>query len=84
MNKYNVGFTFKEYLPEEPWEIDDHAMIRNYEIITVSPTESVYGYVYFVKSYINSEYIFYNTYSEREIDEFVLLYEHAKEQFDLE
>ena len=34
MNKYNVGFTFKEYLPEEPWEIDDHAMIRNYEIIT--------------------------------------------------
>jgi len=84
MNKYNVGFTFKEYLPEKPWEIDDHAMIRNYEIITVSPTESIHGYVYFVKSHIDSEYIFYNAYSEREIDGFVFLYEHAKEQFNLE
>jgi len=84
MNKYKIGFTFKEYFPEEPWEDDSPAMTRNYEIITVSPTKSVHGYVYFVKSYIDPEYIFYKSYSEREVDELILLYNHAKEQFNLE
>lgn len=81
-NKYDIGFTFKEYLPEEPWE-DCPAMIRNYEIIAVSPTESVCGYVYFVKHYIDSGYIFYESYNEEEIAEYVLRYEEAKEQFNL-
>lgn len=82
MNKYKIGFTFKEYLPEEPWE-DCPAMIRNYKIIAVSPTRSPIGYVYFIENYINPEYVFYNAYCEEEIDQFLLLYEHAKEQFNL-
>lgn len=56
--KFNIGFTFKEYLPEEPWE-DCPAMIRNYEIIAVSPTKSVCGYIYFVKHYVDSRYLCY-------------------------
>lgn len=82
MNKYNVGFIFKEYLPEEPWD-DCPAMIRNYEIIAVSPTKSICGYVYFVKNYIDTGYIFYEAFHEEEIEEFVLRYEYAKEQYNL-
>lgn len=78
MNKYNVGFTFKEFLPEEPWD-DCPAMIRNYEIIFVSPTKSTCGYIYFVKNYIDTKYVFYESYNEREIDEFLLRYEEATE-----
>jgi hypothetical protein len=83
MSKYNVGFTFKEYIPENPWE-DCPAMTRNFEIVAVSPTKSMGGHMYFVKNYTHPDHIFYEAYSDMDIEGFILSYEHAKAQFNLE